>query len=51
MARKARQRISYVLPLTNSAGGHRLGVNGLAVDSDNSILYVPRQRQRSSFYH
>ncbi|KAH0329555.1 WD40 repeat-like protein, partial [Aureobasidium melanogenum] len=39
MARKARQRISYVLPLTNSAGGHRLGVNGLAVDSDNSILY------------
>ncbi|KAK3677881.1 hypothetical protein LTR78_001976 [Recurvomyces mirabilis] len=39
MARKARQRISYVLPLANSAGGHRLGVNGLAVDSDNSILY------------
>ncbi|KAI4727258.1 WD40 repeat-like protein [Aureobasidium sp. EXF-10728] len=39
MARKARQRISYVLPLTNSAGGHRLGVTGLAVDSDNSILY------------
>ncbi|KAI4748656.1 WD40 repeat-like protein [Aureobasidium sp. EXF-12298] len=39
MARKARQRISYVLPLTNSAGGHRLGVNGLAVDSDNSVLY------------
>lgn len=39
MARKARQRISYVLPLANSAGGHRLGVNGLAVDSNNSILY------------
>ncbi|KAK5129332.1 hypothetical protein LTR08_003590 [Meristemomyces frigidus] len=39
MARKARQRISYVLPLADSAGGHRLGVNGLAVDSDNSILY------------
>ncbi|KAF2767150.1 WD40 repeat-like protein [Teratosphaeria nubilosa] len=39
MARKARQRISYVLPLANSAGGHRLGVNGLAVDSDNSLLY------------
>ncbi|KAK5111834.1 hypothetical protein LTR85_011732 [Meristemomyces frigidus] len=39
MARKARQRISYVLPLANSAGGHRLGVNGLAVDCDNSILY------------
>ncbi|KAK4619037.1 UBP9-binding protein [Fulvia fulva] len=39
MARKARQRISYVLPLANSAGGHRLGVNGLAVDSANSLLY------------
>nr|POE72300.1 ubp9-binding protein [Quercus suber] len=39
MARKARQRISYVLPLANSAGGHRLGVNGLAVDSTNSVLY------------
>ncbi|CAK4033751.1 related to WD repeat-containing 48 [Lecanosticta acicola] len=39
MARKARQRISYVLPLANSAGGHRLGVNGLAVDSHTSTLY------------
>ncbi|KAF7194853.1 hypothetical protein HII31_03813 [Pseudocercospora fuligena] len=39
MARKARQRISYVLPLANSAGGHRLGVNGLAVDPTNSLLY------------
>ncbi|MCJ1420427.1 hypothetical protein MMC32_006784 [Xylographa parallela] len=52
MARKARQRISYgavyplitpqqrvLLPLANSPGGHRLGVNGLAVDSDRSILY------------
>lgn len=39
MARKARQRISYVLPLSNSSGGHRLGVNGLAVDSSSSILY------------
>ncbi|PPJ57550.1 hypothetical protein CBER1_06254 [Cercospora berteroae] len=39
MARKARQRISYVLPLANSAGGHRLGVNGLAVDNANSRLY------------
>jgi hypothetical protein len=27
-----------VLPLANSPGGHRLGVNGLAVDSDQSIL-------------
>ncbi|RDW75105.1 WD repeat protein-like protein [Coleophoma cylindrospora] len=39
MAKKARQRISYVLPLANSPGGHRLGVNGLAVDSQHSILY------------
>ncbi|KAI1343791.1 WD40 repeat-like protein [Xylariaceae sp. FL0016] len=40
MARKARQRISYVLELDHSSsGGHRLGVNGLAVDSDNAILY------------
>ncbi|TGZ83715.1 WD40 repeat-like protein [Ascodesmis nigricans] len=37
MARKARQRISYVLPLANSPG-HRLGVNSLAIDS-NGILY------------
>lgn len=29
-----------VLPLANSPGGHRLGVNSLAFDSDNSILYV-----------
>lgn len=29
-----------VLPLADSAGGHRLGVNGLAVDSASSILYV-----------
>ncbi|KAF2018755.1 WD repeat protein-like protein [Aaosphaeria arxii CBS 175.79] len=39
MGRNARKRISYVLPLANSAGGHRLGVNGLAVDPINSILY------------
>ncbi|WPH04522.1 Hypothetical protein R9X50_00741400 [Acrodontium crateriforme] len=39
MARKARHRISYVLPLGHSVGGHRLGVNGLAVDSENSVLY------------
>ncbi|CAJ2510702.1 Uu.00g063270.m01.CDS01 [Anthostomella pinea] len=40
MAKKARQRISYVLELDHSSsGGHRLGVNGLAVDRDNSILY------------
>jgi WD repeat-containing protein 48 len=38
MAKKAKQRVSYVLPLANSPGGHRLGVNGLAVDSDQSIL-------------
>lgn len=35
-----------VLPLANSPGGHRLGVNGLAVDSDQSILYeTPRLRK------
>ncbi|KAF2094893.1 WD repeat protein-like protein [Rhizodiscina lignyota] len=39
MVRKERKRISYVLPLAKSAGGHRLGVNGLAVDPNNSILY------------
>ncbi|KAF5020246.1 hypothetical protein F66182_7724 [Fusarium sp. NRRL 66182] len=40
MAKKARQRISYVLENAKaSEGGHRLGVNGLAVDSDNAILY------------
>ncbi|KAF8533140.1 hypothetical protein BDD12DRAFT_866837 [Trichophaea hybrida] len=38
MARKARHRISYVLPLANSSGGHRLGVNSLAVDLQG-ILY------------
>ncbi|KAM0335603.1 hypothetical protein ACHAQA_000651 [Verticillium albo-atrum] len=39
-AKKARQRISYVLDLPNSQpGGHRLGVNGLAIDKDNAILY------------
>ena len=27
-----------VLPLENSPGGHRLGVNGLAIDIDRSIL-------------
>ncbi|KAH8677760.1 WD domain-containing protein [Xylariales sp. PMI_506] len=40
MAKKARQRISYVCELDHSSsGGHRLGVNGLAVDSSNGILY------------
>ncbi|KAL2185012.1 WD40 repeat-like protein [Thermothelomyces heterothallicus CBS 203.75] len=40
MAKKARQRISYVLEAPNSSpGGHRLGVNGLAIDRDNAILY------------
>ncbi|TPR01424.1 NmrA-like family protein [Aspergillus niger] len=28
-----------VLPLPDAPGGHRLGVNGLTVDTDNSILY------------
>ncbi|KAL1955217.1 hypothetical protein VTO42DRAFT_8929 [Malbranchea cinnamomea] len=39
MARSPSQRVSYVLPLPNALGGHCLGVNGLAVDSENSILY------------
>lgn len=32
--------ILSVLPLAKAAGGHRLGVNGLAVDPNNAILYV-----------
>ena len=32
--------ILKVLPLANSPGGHRLGVNSLAFDGDNSILYA-----------
>ncbi|OAA57949.1 WD repeat-containing protein 5B [Niveomyces insectorum RCEF 264] len=36
--KKVRQRISYVLEDARSVG-HRLGVNGLAVDSENNILY------------
>ncbi|KAJ5690279.1 hypothetical protein N7462_004671 [Penicillium macrosclerotiorum] len=40
MARKlSHQRVTYVLPLPDAPGGHRLGVNGLAVDRQNSILY------------
>ena len=27
-----------VLPLPDAPGGHRLGVNSLAVDSENSVL-------------
>ncbi|KKF92263.1 UBP9-binding protein bun107 [Ceratocystis platani] len=41
-SKKARQRISYVLDLpqsSNGEGGHRLGVSGLAVDRESSILY------------
>lgn len=33
--------VDLVLPLPNQKGGHRLGVNGLAIDSGKSILYVP----------
>ncbi|KAJ5246229.1 Protein of unknown function DUF3337 [Penicillium chermesinum] len=33
------QRVTYVLPLPDAPGGHRLGVNGLTVDRQNSILY------------
>ncbi|KAL4968796.1 uncharacterized protein BDV14DRAFT_187564 [Aspergillus stella-maris] len=40
MARKlTHQRVTYVLPPSDAPGGHRLGVNGLAVDSENSTLY------------
>ncbi|KUI73640.1 hypothetical protein VM1G_09491 [Cytospora mali] len=40
MAKKARQRISYVLERADKQdGGHKLGVNGLAIDRDQSILY------------
>ncbi|KAL2864682.1 Pkinase-domain-containing protein [Aspergillus lucknowensis] len=40
MARKlSHQRVTYVLPPPDSPGGHRLGVNGLAIDSENSVLY------------
>ena len=37
-AREPSSQISLVLPLANSPGGHRLGVNGLAIDVDRSIL-------------
>ncbi|KAK2867983.1 hypothetical protein FQN49_003273 [Arthroderma sp. PD_2] len=39
MARKSSQRVSYVLSASDAPGGHRLGVNGLAVDKTSSILY------------
>ncbi|KAL5364102.1 hypothetical protein BJX96DRAFT_156763 [Aspergillus floccosus] len=40
MARKpSHQRVTYVLPLPDAPGGHRLGVNSLTIDPDNSILY------------
>ncbi|KAM5429962.1 hypothetical protein McanCB49686_005812 [Microsporum canis] len=39
MARKSTQRVSYVLSASDAPGGHRLGVNGLAVDTTSSILY------------
>ncbi|CAI4219673.1 unnamed protein product [Parascedosporium putredinis] len=37
--KKSRQRISYVIESPKASAGHKLGVNGLAVDPDNSILY------------
>lgn len=30
--------LHLVLPLPDAPGGHRLGVNGLTVDADHSIL-------------
>src|SRR5205809_1121811 len=35
-----------VIPLANSPGGHRLGVNGLALDHERSILYVQNNTGR-----
>ncbi|SPO05299.1 related to WD repeat-containing protein 48 [Cephalotrichum gorgonifer] len=37
--KKIRQRISYVIESPKASAGHKLGVNGLAVDAENSILY------------
>ncbi|KAF3935545.1 hypothetical protein ABW19_dt0202177 [Dactylella cylindrospora] len=42
MARKVRQKISYVLPLPNSPGGHRLGVNSLALDLTGTLYSAGR---------
>ncbi|KAF3923958.1 hypothetical protein ABW21_db0200359 [Orbilia brochopaga] len=42
MARKARQKISYVLPLPNSPGGHRLGINSLALDLHGTLYSAGR---------
>jgi hypothetical protein len=39
-----------VIPLANSLGGHRLGVNGLALDHERSILYV-QTIQDVGYYH
>ncbi|KAK2746372.1 hypothetical protein FQN57_003254 [Myotisia sp. PD_48] len=39
MARKSSQQVSYVLSASDAPGGHRLGVNALAVDTNSSILY------------
>ncbi|RPB21524.1 WD40 repeat-like protein [Terfezia boudieri ATCC MYA-4762] len=41
MVRKARQRISYVLPFANS-DGHRLGVNSLAVAAEGTLYSAGR---------
>lgn len=38
-SKKVRQKISYVLEIDPLSVGHRLGVNGLAYDSDHSVLY------------
>ncbi|KAI9728169.1 MAG: hypothetical protein M1828_004630 [Chrysothrix sp. TS-e1954] len=39
MARKTRHRISYVLPLASASAGHRLGINSLATDENQHVLY------------
>lgn len=39
-ANSANGLLVAVLPLAGASAGHRLGVNGLAVDQDRSILYA-----------
>ncbi|KAL3472095.1 hypothetical protein BJX99DRAFT_249906 [Aspergillus californicus] len=39
LERREKEEVTYVLPPSDAPGGHRLGVNGLAIDSDNSTLY------------
>lgn len=40
MVKKKKQRISYCIPLAGQPGGHKLGINGLAIDHARDILYT-----------